>query len=102
MSMYNILKITMCCPHCGNLSLMDAEFRFGFLNLDTYKVGDTINWGQHGRGLRFPKQRPTNGNYTSEGYIVCPVCQKDFWVVITVGNDQFEQVDYDPSKPGYI
>jgi hypothetical protein len=100
--MYNILKVTMRCPRCGKTAAMAAEFRFGLLNLDTYQLGDTLRWNDRGRGLRFPKQRPINGDYSGEAYIVCPVCDQDFWLTVTVNSDRIERADIDLSKPGYI
>lgn len=102
MGMYNILKVTLDCPRCGEKAEMEAEFRFGFLNLDTYRIGDTLKWDDRGKGLRFPKQRPPNGDYVGEGYVVCPACNKDFWIKITVRHDRIVSAEIDPDKPGYI
>ncbi len=81
---------------------MEVEFRFGLLNLDVYKLGDIIKWSDEGRGLRSPKARPENGDYTNEGYAVCPVCQKDFWLTIVVKTDHIERADIVINKSGYI
>lgn len=102
MSMYNILKCVIRCPRCGNTSNMDVEFRFGLLDLGVYVLGDIIKWSEGGRGLRYPQVRPDNGNYTGEGYAMCPVCQKDFWLTITIKADYIECADVDINKSGYI
>jgi hypothetical protein len=103
MAMYNLLNVQMRCPHCGNVSEMQAEFRFGFLNLDTYSLGDKLRWtDEHGNGLRFPNERPTGGNYIGEAYVECPVCHKDLWLTVWVVNDIIERAEYDPTKKGYI
>jgi len=102
MSMYNILKFTTRCPRCGNIAPMEAEFRFGLLNLDVYELGDTIRWSVNGHGLRFPKRRPENGDYIGEGYVECPKCHKDFWIKIVVNSDRIERAEVDVGRLGYI
>jgi hypothetical protein len=67
----------------------------------TYRLGDTLDWGD-GKGLRFPSQRPSGGNYTGDGYIECPDCKKDYWVTITVEADVIVSAVVNPAKPGYI
>ena len=103
MSMYNWLYLSMKCPKCGRNISLKAEFRFGFLNLDTYGLEDTLRWtDEHGNGLRYPKNRPENGNYSDKAYAECPVCQKDFWLKVEVVSDIIKSVDYDSSIAGYI
>ncbi len=76
---------------------MKAEFKLGYLNLSEYKTGDTLEWFG-GRNSR----RPENGDCTGEGYAVCPKCNRDFWLIITVRHDVIASVDIDPVKKGYI
>ena len=81
---------------------MEAEFRFGLLDLSKYHLGDKIRWEDRGRGLRFPKRRPQRDSYTDDAYAVCPICHKDFWLSVTVAGDIITEANVNPSKAGYI
>lgn len=97
--MYNYLETALQCPHCGNRSIMEAEFRFGWQNLDRYQLHDRLRW--HG-GVQTPRQRPESGNYTGEGYVECPHCHRDFWITIQVQNDVITSAEVDLARPGYV
>ena len=79
---------------------MEAEFKFGFLNLGKYVLGDTLKW--LGGRKAYPKGRPADGNFIGEGYVECPNCHRDFWLIIKVANDKLESVQVDKTKKGYI
>ncbi len=40
--MYNLLLISIECPKCSAIVNTEAEFKMGMMNLDTYKLGDTL------------------------------------------------------------
>jgi hypothetical protein len=98
--MYNILQARTTCPHCGSVRVVDIEFRFGPLDLATYRLGDTIPWSS--KGLRHPSQPPPLGDFEGEGYAECPVCGKDYWLEITVRRGVIEDAVVDRSREGYI
>jgi len=102
MAMYNILVVRMTCPHCSNVSNMEAEFRFGFLNLDQYQLGDKLRWDDHGGGLRHPRQLPDGGNYSGDAYVECSICHRDFWLVVNVENSIIKSVCIDPTRKGFL
>lgn len=40
--MYNLLIIKEKCPRCGVIERTEAEFKMGYMNLDSYNLGDEI------------------------------------------------------------
>jgi hypothetical protein len=100
MGMYNILALEFRCPHCRIKSNMEIEFKFGLLNLDRYELGSKMQWRERKGDTR--ERRPAGGDYKGEGYVECPNCHNDFWVVIGVQNDVIEKVELDKTRKGYI
>lgn len=99
----NHVRASLVCPRCGGgeqeheiETMLDGQ---GQAHAD-YHVGDTIDW-LPGRE-REDGGRPPGGNLDTDGYVVCDSCGKDFFVTVTVRNDQLVKVEVDPSKPGYI
>ena len=45
MGIFNILEMEFYCPKCQHTSKTEVEFKVGFLNLDRYKIGDKLIWG---------------------------------------------------------
>jgi len=99
MGMYNLLDLVLECPRCGLIGAAEAEFRFGFRNLDRYVLGDRLRWTDDPETTR---GRPTDGNFTGEGYVECSVCRRDFWIDIEVRHDRLVAATIDRNKPGYI
>lgn len=100
MSLYNILQARTECPRCGAVGTVDIEFRFGPLDLSTYRLGDRIAWAD--KGPRHPSQPPPHGDYEGEGYAECPVCGKDYWLELTVRGAVLAEATVDRSRPGHI
>jgi hypothetical protein len=100
MGMFNRLSLFLRCPRCGIESEMEAEFKFGLLNLEAYHLGDTIRWREVSG--RPPQTRPPEGNHVGEGYVECPNCHKDFWIVIDVRRDVIDSARIDTATEGYI
>jgi YD repeat-containing protein len=66
----------------------EVEFKFGLMDVIEYRISDMLDWGKERKGgVRFPKVPPADGNYAGECYAVCPVCDKDYWVDITVSDN---------------
>jgi uncharacterized C2H2 Zn-finger protein len=99
--MYNLLLINEECPRCGEIVNAEAEFKMGMMNLDTYKLGDVLTWAT-GQCKPPHQKRPLDGSSIGEGYVCCPNCDKDFWVVIKVEHDTIIDVKVDNTKTGYI
>ena len=100
MSAYNILSTEETCPHCGARFAGEINLYFGYLDLSQYQIGDTYRWAKKGG----PKKggRPEDGTCDGEGYSECPVCGRDFFLVVRVEQDRIVSAEPDPRKPGYI
>jgi hypothetical protein len=99
MGAFNILHAVLTCPRCGWRGEMEVEFRLGPRDQLKFRLGDELTWA--GGGRRRPLRRPDGGNEDGEGYVVCPGCEKDFWVVIGVRSDIISAVEVDAARPGY-
>jgi hypothetical protein len=99
MGAFNILHAVLTCPRCGWRGEMEVEFRLGLRDQLKFRLGDELTWA--GGGRRRPLRRPDGGNEDGEGYVVCPGCEKDFWVVIGVRSDIISAVEVDAARPGY-
>lgn len=100
MGAFNLLITRLECPRCRETSEMEIELFFGEKRLYRYHLGDHYHW--------LPRKdssnggRPENGTMMGEGYAVCPVCQKDFFLKITTTKDILEKAEPNPGKPPYI
>ncbi|HCB03466.1 MAG TPA: hypothetical protein PLZ93_10945 [Nocardioides sp.] len=97
MGIYNFVRVMVTCPRCGSEVSTLAEFKLGFCDLTTYDEGDKLTWS--GRDQR---HRPPNGDADGDGYAECPLCELDFWLVITVRADRIQRPEVDRERPGYI
>lgn len=94
MGMFNLLKTNMYCPMCNKTHDLEAEFRFGYLNLLEYSIGDKMAWesGAH----------PVDGRFIGEGYVECEESHRDFWVDIVIENNTIDKVVVRHDREGYI
>jgi hypothetical protein len=79
---------------------MTVDLYFGFRDQLNYKLGDAYRW-REGRSVK-NDGRPQEGNLDGEGYTECPLCAKDFWVIVRVRNDVLESVEPDTEKKPLI
>jgi hypothetical protein len=100
MALFNYLSLIIRCPRCGAEAEMEAEFRFGLRELAHYRIGDQLRWD--GIGVKTPAKRPDQGNYDGEAYVVCPLCKRDFWLVVSVQEDVIVSAAVDSTKQPYI
>ncbi len=100
MAMFNYLMLTIICPRCGAEAEMEADFRFGLRDLTYYRIGDRLRWD--GMGVKTPETRPEDGNYDDEAYVVCPHCELDFWLAVSVRHDIIARATVDTTKQPYI
>ena len=100
MSTYNLLRATVTCPRCGQTSAMAIETFFGYGNLIEYGIGDRVTW-HTGKSTKHGG-RPTHGNLDGEGYTVCPLCHRDFFLKVHVRSDIIVGVEPDLEKVPYI
>jgi hypothetical protein len=101
MGTYNTLRASMDCPRCHGSALMEIELSFGDTrNLHQYEIGDRYEW----LPLKAPQNggRPENGNLDGEGYVECPLCERDFFVKVQVRADTIQLVEVDSSKAPYV
>lgn len=101
MGLYNVLKVDLKCPFCERLGEMEAEFKLGYLSVDTYSVGDKIRWAS-GSAKKPHQKRPEKGSCNGEGYVECPKCHKDFWISILIKEDVIINVAINPTKAGFV
>jgi hypothetical protein len=99
-SLHNILLAEFACPRCDYDGVHEVEFKFGWLDQITYRLGDEVRWagGHGGKTLR----RPPAGDLDGEGYAECPRCAKDFWVDIDIRGDRVVAAVPDSDRAGYI
>ena len=100
MSIYNYLLLSIHCPRCGSEEEMEAEFRFGLRELERYRIGEQLRWD--GMGTRTPRIRPKDGDYKGEAYVVCPKCNRDFWLNVSVEKDVITSATPVLGKQPYI
>lgn len=101
MGLYNILHTSLACPRCGASVETTVDCYFGDRSemLDL-KIGDRYPW----RPRRQPQNggRPEGGSIDGEGYMECPLCQKDAFLRVRVREDVILGVKPDATKKGYI
>jgi hypothetical protein len=100
MGLFNYLIFNTVCPRCGLEGEIEAEFRFGLKDLSRYRIGDQLRWD--GMGVKTPEIRPKGGNYDDDAYAVCPHCEKDFWLNVSVRQDIITNVEIDNTREPYI
>ena len=100
MGLYNTLDTEMTCPRCGAESNMEIECFFGLKNQIEYKLGDRVEW-RLGKAVQ-NGGRPEGGNLDGEGYAECPICKRDFFILMVVVNDIIQGVKVNPDKKPYI
>lgn len=89
------------CPRCGAIAEQEIEATLdgqGFAQ--DYRVGDRIDWGH--AFLPAYSGRPADGNLRADGYVVCEVCEKDFFVYVTVRADELVRVELNQTRSGMI
>jgi hypothetical protein len=97
----NHIRAALPCPRCGETrehevgAMLDGQGA----GHEDYRLGDRVDW-LPGRE-RDEGGRPADGNLTTEGYVVCDVCNKDFFVVVNIRGDVLTAVEVDESRPGY-
>jgi anaerobic selenocysteine-containing dehydrogenase len=100
MAVFNYLLLSITCPRCGIQVEVEAEFRFGLRDLAHYRIGDKLHWD--GMGVKTPESRPDKGNYDDEAYVVCPHCERDCWLTVSIRNDIIVSATVDTTKQPYI
>lgn len=98
MGTYNVLKkVSIECPRCKQFADQEVDLHFGYTNeMLEFNLGDKYLWFV-GRDFK-NGGRPKNGNIDGEGYVVCELCKRDFFVSVKVRNDIIENVEYDLTK----
>ena len=94
------LSLEMPCPRCKQQQKMEIQLPFGCMAERQYQIGDEIEW----RANRPADQggRPENGNVVKEVWNSCPTCRRDFWLVVSIGNDRIEKAEVDSLRAGII
>jgi hypothetical protein len=100
MGLFNYLMVNAICPRCGVEAEMETEFRFGLKDLTRYLIGDQLRWD--GIGIKTPETRPEGGNYDAEAYVVCPHCDRDFWLIVSIKEDIIASAVINTTRRLYI
>lgn len=101
MGTYNILRTEIECARCKQIAEQEIDLHFGYTN-------EMLEYNLGGKYLLCPGRnfqnggRPENGNIDGEGYVVCELCRRDFFVKVAVRNDVIESVDFDSTKKPYL
>jgi hypothetical protein len=101
MGTYNILKTKIECPRCEQIAEQEIDLHFGYTNeMLEFNLGGKYLWCaerefQNGG-------RPENGSIDGEGYVVCELCKRDFFVKVLVRNDVIESIEFDSTKKPYL
>lgn len=91
----------MSCPRCQRESTMDVDLYFGYRQVLDYELGDECEWWPEEATVE-KGGRPPGGNLDGVGYAECPLCKRDFFVIVSVRGDRIVGVQPNPSKKGYI
>lgn len=101
MGAYNRLKAQMQCPRCQQGTEMEIDCYFGYVaEMREVSLGEIYPWVE--RKAVQNGGRPEGGTLDGEGYTECPLCGKDFFVIVRVRGDVLASVEPDLSKPPYI
>ena len=101
MGLFNLVRGGMTCPRCGSDILAEVETKLGDMsNLTELCLGDLYPW--HSGKTPENGGRPAEGTAVGDGYSVCPVCQRDFFVRVVVESDRVMRLESDPTRPGHL
>ncbi len=90
----------MNCPRCHRDNVeVHTEFKWGYLNLIRYEIGDEIEWAKKGRMNRGAR---TESERIIHGYSECRACLKDFWTAIQIKNNRIVGMEVNHTKPPLI
>jgi hypothetical protein len=101
MGTYNQTFAELRCPRCGGTALMEVDLHFGYTReMQQVAIGDPYPFlprkAVHNGGY------PTNGNIDGEGYVICPLCEKDFFVTAVVRGGVLTAVEVDVEKSPHV
>lgn len=91
MGLFNRLLFNGVCRECGYKGELFADFKFGKVELDDYRLGDTLAW-EGGRNITYV-ERPETGYFADYGFAVCPGCKEGWWVWITTERDVLTSIE---------
>ncbi|MGI9054576.1 MAG: hypothetical protein ACR2F2_02105 [Pyrinomonadaceae bacterium] len=101
MGTYNILKTKIKCPRCKQVTDQEVDLHLGYTNeMLEFNLGGKYLWF-FGKDFK-NGGRPENGDIDGEGYAVCELCRRDFFVSVKVRNDVIEGVEYDSTKKPFL
>lgn len=91
----NLLYTLLRCPRCGWAGDTEVEVEIdGRGHGRDYHVGDRIEW--------LSGRRPADGSLIVDGYVECSNCHRDYFVVVSVMEDQLVTVEIDHGRAGYV
>lgn len=101
MGIYNTLHTSLTCPRCGADVEADVDCYFGYVNeMKDLKIGDRYPWRERVQ----PQNggRPEDGSVDGDGYMECPRCHKDSFLVVIVREDVITGVEPNNERPGFV
>lgn len=100
MATFNQLPARLRCPRCNGEADITVDLYFGVRDQLNYKLGDKYCWTSS--PVVKNGGRPPEGDLDGEGYAECPLCRKDFFVIVRVRKDILESVQPDLAKKPLI
>ena len=90
----NLVYADLTCPRCGAFGVAEAEADIDGRSLaKDYRVGERVDW--------LPGQRRPEAQILT-GYVVCSICDRDYFVRVEIAADVIQSVLVDANRPGYI
>jgi uncharacterized C2H2 Zn-finger protein len=102
MGTYNTILASLACPRCGSVVEAEIDCKFGWAgDMKTLRIGDEYPWVDNRKQFQ-NGGRPPEGSVDGEGYMECPACGKDAFILVEIRDDVIVSVRPDHSRAGYI
>ena len=93
MAVHNHVIFPGVCPPCSFAGEFEAEIHFGDVALKHLVPGEHVDP---------PPHTHLTGPETVDGYVVCPSCEKDFWLEVFFEATLLTGFKLQTQRPGYL